>query len=332
MSELERTQTETADLTVREGLNQALFEEMDRDESVFVFGEDIADYGGLYKITDGLLEEFGNERVFDTPLAETSIGGGAVGAALAGARPDAEIMFSDFLAIISDHLINYAAKMHFNYGDGASVRMVVRSIYGAGDGHGLHHGQSPEGWFTNVPGLKIVMPSTPRDYKGLLKSAIRDDDPVLFLENKMSYDDRGPVPEEEYTLPLGEAAVEREGDDVTVVATQAMLYEAFEAADQLAGEIEVEIVSPRTLDPLDIDTIAASIDKTGRAVVVDEPTLTAGAQSEIVAQINESSFWRLDAPIKRLGVPNVPIPFSPPLEQEVIPDSDDVVEAVISLF
>lgn len=321
---------ETTELTVRESLNEALFEEMERDDRVLLYGEDVAEYGGLYKVTQGLHEAFGEERVFDSPLAETAIAGSAVGAALVGARPVVEIMYADFLPIVGDHLINYAAKMHFNYGDGTSVPLVVRSMYGAGDGHGLHHGQSPEGWFTNVPGLKIVMPSTPRDYKGLLKSAIRDDDPVLFLENKMSYDDRGPVPDGEYTVPLCESDVKRQGTDATVVAVGPMVKEALEAAERLSDRgIEVEVVDPRTIAPLDVEPILESVRKTNVLVVAHEAPTFGGFGSEVAAQAIDEAFFYLDAPVKRVGAPSTPIPFAENLEETYLPRADEIESAVI---
>lgn len=316
--------------TVRESLNQALHEELERDQRVFLYGEDIAQYGGLYKITDGLKEEFGEDRVFDTPLAETSLGGTAVGAALVGARPVVEIMYADFLTIAADHLINYAAKMYFNYGDETSVPLVVRAMYGTGDGHGLHHGQSPEAWFMNVPGLKIVMPSTPKDYKGLLKSAIRDDDPVLFLENKMQYDSSGPVPTKEFTVPLCDSDLKREGEDATIVSIGGMVNEALEAALRLAERgIECEIIDPRTITPLDTKPILDSIKKTNILVVAQEAPKFGGFGSEVAAQVIDDAFFYLDAPVKRVGAPFTPIPFAENLEETYLPNSREIETAVI---
>lgn len=317
-------------LTVRESINQALREEMRRDERVFLYGEDVAEYGGLYKISDGLLDEFGEQRVFDTPLAETSLGGTAVGSALVGARPVVEIMYADFLPIASDHLINYAAKMYFNYGDETSVPLVVRAMYGTGDGHGLHHGQSPEAWFMNIPGLKIVMPSTPRDYKGLLKAAVRDDDPVVFLENKMQYDLDGPVPEEEYTVPLCESEVKRSGSDVTVVAIGGMVNTALEAAENLSEQgVECEVVDPRTVSPLDTEPILESVEKTNVLVVAQEAPTFGGFGSEVAAQVIDDAFFYLDAPVKRVGAPFTPIPFAENLEEIYFQTADDIESAVI---
>lgn len=328
MSEVASEQAAT-EMTVREGLNQALHEELERDESVFVFGEDVAGYGGLYKITEGLQDEFGEQRVFDTPLAETSIGGGAVGAALAGARPVGEIMFGDFLAIISDHLVNYAAKMHFNYADDTGVPMVIRATYGGGDQFGLHHSQSPESWYQNVPGLKVVMPSSPADYKGLLKSAIREDDPVLFLENKQRYDVDGEVPDGDHTVPLCSSDVKRTGDDVTVVAVGGMVDEALDAAETLADDgIDAEVVDPRTLVPLDVDPIVESVQKTNKLVTVHEAAKFGGFGGEIVAQVAEESLFHLDAPVARVGAPFTPVPFAKNLEEAYLPGAEEVVTSV----
>ncbi|THE66121.1 alpha-ketoacid dehydrogenase subunit beta [Salinadaptatus halalkaliphilus] len=330
MSQQLDAETETTTQTIRESLNQALHEELERDERVLLYGEDVAEYGGLYKISEGLYEEFGEERVFDTPLAETSLGGTAVGAALAGARPVVEIMYADFLPIAGDHLINYAAKMYFNYGDETSVPMVVRSMYGTGDGHGLHHGQSPEAWFMNVPGLKVVMPSTPREYKGLLKGAIRDDDPVIFLENKMRYGESGPVPDEEYTISLCESDVKREGTDATIVAIGGMVYEALEAAERLSEQgIECEIVDPRTISPLDTGPILESVEKTNILVTAQEAPTFGGFGSEVAAQVIDDAFFYLDAPVKRVGAPFTPIPFAENLEEAYQPTADDIESAVI---
>lgn len=315
--------------TIRESINEALYEELDRDESVFFYGEDVADYGGLYQVTVGLQDEFGEDRVFDTPLSETAIGGTAVGAALTGGRPIIEIMFGDFLAIIADHLTNYAAKMHFNYGDDTSVPLVVRTTYGAGDQFGLHHSQSPISWFQNVPGIKVVAPSTPYDYKGLLKSAVRDDDPVIFLEHKQRYDKSGEVPDEDYTVPLCRSDVKREGEDVTVVAIGGMVDRALEAADQLAADgIDCEVIDPRTVVPLDKQPIIDSIQKTHQLVIVHEASTFGGIGGEIAARVAEDALFYLDAPVKRVGAPFTPVPFAENLEDAYLPDADDVIDAV----
>ncbi len=318
-----------SELTVRESINQALAEELERDERVFLYGEDVADYGGLYQVTAGLQERFGEERVFDTPLSETTLGGTAVGAALTGTRPVVEIMFGDFMAIVADHVTNYAAKMYFNYGDGTSVPLVVRTNYGAGDQFGLHHSQSPIAWFQNVPGIKIVAPSTPHDYKGLLKAAIRDDDPVIFLENKLRYETEGEVPDEEYTVPLCRSDRKREGEDVTVVAIGGMVDVALAAADRLATEgIDVEVIDPRTVVPLDKEPIFDSVRKTHRLVVVHEAATFGGFGGEIAAGVAEEALFHLDAPIERVGAPFTPVPFAENLEEAYLPDEDDVIAAV----
>lgn len=317
------------EVTVREALTQALREELANDDRVILYGEDIAEYGGMYQVTEGLWEEFGDERVFDTPLSETTIGGTAVGAALTGARPIIEIMYADFLPIIADHLINYAAKMYFNYGDETSVPLVVRTMYGVGSGSGLHHSQSVEGWFQNVPGIKIVMPSTPYDYKGLLKASVRDDDPVLFLEHKMSYSDSGKVPEEDYTVPLCQTDVKRSGEDVTVVAYGPMVDRALKAADSLANDgIDIEVVDPRTVCPLDLEPILESVKKTHILVVAHEAPTFGGLGGEIVSQVSEKALFYLDAPIKRVGAPFTPVPFAENLEERFRPDESDVEAAV----
>lgn len=319
--------------TVRESLNQALAEELDRDERVFVYGEDVGTYGGLYQVTAGLQDRFGDDRVFDTPLSETAIVGSGVGAALVGARPVPEVMFADFLPIVADHLINYAAKMYFNYGDETSVPLVVRTMYGAGDQFGLHHAQSVESWFQNVPGLKVVMPSTPRDYKGLLKASIRDDDPVVFLEHKMRYGQEGEVPDGEFTVPLCETDVKREGTDATVVALGGMVPEALAAAETLESEgIDVEVVDPRTVVPLDVDPILDSVRKTNLLVTAHEAPTFGGFGGELVAQVTEKAFFYLDAPVQRVGAPFTPVPFAENLEQAYLPASEDIAEAVRTAY
>jgi pyruvate dehydrogenase E1 component beta subunit len=323
---------ETEEISVTEALQQAMHEEMGRDEDVFLQGIDVADRGGSFSVSEGLLDEFGPNRVRDTPISEAAIVGTGLGAAAAGLRPIVEIMYSDFMGIPFDQIMNNVGLMRYMFGGKLDLPITIRSVDGGGFSAAAQHSKTLHSLAMHLPGIRVVCASTPYDAKGLLKASIRHDDPVFFFEHASIFNRKGPVPTEEYTLPLGQAEVVRKGADVTVVATQAMLYEAFDAADRLDGEIDVEIVSPRTLDPLDIDTIAESVDKTGRALVVDEPTLNASAQSEIVAQINEEAFWRLDAPIKRLGVENVPIPFSPPLEEEVLPDSDDVEKEIRTLF
>ena len=326
------TADETEELSVTEALRQAMHEEMERDEDVFLQGIDVADRGGSFSVSEGLLDKFGSTRVRDTPISEAAIVGSGLGAAAVGLRPVVEIMYSDFMGVAMDQIMNQVGLMRYMFGGKLDLPLTIRTADGGGFAAAAQHSKSLHALAMQLPGIRVVCASTPYDAKGLLKASIRHDDPVFFFEHVNIYNKKGPVPTEDYTIPLGEAAVEREGEDVTVVATQALLYEAFDAADELAGDIDVEVISPRTLDPLDIDTIVESVDKTGRAVVVDETALMAGAQSEIVAQINEHAFWRLDAPIKRVGVPNVPIPFSPPLEQEVIPNADDIVDEIKSVF
>src|SRR4030043_2313975 len=320
------------ELTFVEAISQALHEEMARDERVFVIGEDIRigyGKGGAFGATNGLFARFGPERVIDTPISESAIAGMAVGAALWGMRPVAEIMFSDFLALAMDHIANSAAKMRYAYAGEAIVPVVFRMAFGAGVGAALHHSQSPEAWITNVPGLKIVMPSTPYDAKGLLKSAIRDDNPVVFFEHKYQYSRlKGPVPEEEYVLPLGKADIKREGEDITIIAFGAMVHQALAAAASLASEgIKAEVLEPRTPVPLDKQTILQSVKKTGRVIIVHEAPTFGGFGGEIAAMIIEDAFYSLDAPIKRIGAPYTPVPVSPILEKFYLPNAEKIVTA-----
>jgi pyruvate dehydrogenase E1 component beta subunit len=320
------------ELTFVEAISQALHEEMARDERVFVIGEDIRigyGKGGAFGATNGLFARFGPERVIDTPISESAIAGMAVGAALWGMRPVAEIMFSDFLALAMDHIANSAAKMRYAYAGEAIVPVVFRMAFGGGVGAALHHSQSPEAWITNVPGLKIVMPSTPYDAKGLLKSAIRDDNPVVFFEHKYQYSRlKGPVPEEEYILPLGKADIKREGEDITIIAFGAMVHQALAAAASLAsGGIKAEVLDPRTLVPLDKQTILQSVKKTGRVIIVHEAPTFGGFGGEIAAMIIEEAFYSLDAPIKRIGAPYTPVPVSPILEKFYLPNAEKIVTA-----
>ena len=320
------------ELTFVEAISQALHEEMARDERVFVIGEDIRigyGKGGAFGATNGLFARFGPERVIDTPISESAIAGMAVGAALWGMRPVAEIMFADFLALAMDHIANSAAKMRYAYAGEAIVPVVFRMAFGGGVGAALHHSQSPEAWITNVPGLKIVMPSTPYDAKGLLKSAIRDDNPVVFFEHKYQYSRlKGPVPEEEYILPLGKADIKREGEDITIIAFGAMVHQALAAAASLASEgIKAEVLDPRTLVPLDKQTILQSVKKTGRVIIVHEAPTFGGFGGEIAAMIIEEAFYSLDAPIKRIGAPYTPVPVSPILEKFYLPNAEKILTA-----
>ena len=314
-------------ITYKAAINEALHEEMTKDNGVILLGEDIGP-GGVGGVTKGLRDRFGEERVIDMPIAETAIIGSAVGASLAGLRPVAEIMHVDFIFICMDGICNWAAKQRFLSGGKVGVPITIRAPSGA-RGFGPHHGQCLEACFQNIPGLKLVMPSTPYDAKGLLKSAIRDNDPVIFFENKYSYGIEDDVPEEEYTIPLGQADIKREGSDVTVVAISRMVYEAMTAADKLATDgISIEVIDPRTITPLDKETILNSVKKTGRLVIAHEAVKTGGFGSEIAAIIAEEGFDYLDAPVKRIGAAFAPIPFSKPLEEFCLPTGEDIIRAV----
>jgi len=317
-------------ITYKEALREALREEMHRDPTVFLLGEDIGGYWeGAFKVTKGLAEEFGDERVRDTPISESAIIGAAVGAAITGMRPVAEIMFGDLTSLAMDQIANQAAKIHYMFGGQAKVPLVIRTPFGAGVNIAAHHSQSLEAWFMHIPGLYVAVPSTPYDAKGLLKTAIRGSNPVFFCEHKLLYPIEGEVPEEEYTVPFGIANVKKAGSDVTVVATLYMVHKALNAAKELEAEgISVEVVDPRTLTPLDERTIIDSVKKTGRLVVVSEDCKTAGVTAEIAAIVAEEAIDYLDAPVKRVAEPDTPIPFSPPLEQYVIPDEKTIIKAV----
>lgn len=321
-------------LTYSEAIREALREEMQRDDKVFLLGEDIALYGGAFGVTRGLLDEFGPKRVRNTPISEAAIAGAAVGAAVTGLRPVAEIMYIDFIGISMDQLVNQGAKLRYMFGGKAKVPMVLRATVGAGKCSAAQHSQSLESWFVHIPGLKVVMPSTPYDAKGLLKTAIRDDNPVIFLEHKMLYNEKGEVPEGDYTIPFEEADIKRQGKDVTIVATSKMVMASLNAAEKLAEEgIDVEVIDPRTLVPLDKDTIIKSVVKTGRLVIVHEACERGGFGGEIAAVISDSeAFYYLNAPIKRVAGENVPIPFSPTLEETVIPNEDKIISAVKSII
>ncbi len=318
------------EITYRDALREALFEEMKRDETVFLLGEDIGrHWKGAFKVTKELAEEFGDERVRDTPISESAIVGAAVGAAITGMRPVAEIMFGDLTALAMDQIANQAAKIHYMFGGQAKVPLVLRTPFGGGVNIAAHHSQSFEAWFMHVPGLFVAAPSTPHDAKGLLKEAIRNDNPVVFCEHKLLYQVKGHVPEEDYTIPFGVAATRREGTDVTVVATMFMVHKALNAAKTLSEEgLSVEVVDPRTLVPLDKEAIINSVKKTGRLVVVSEDCKTAGVTAEVAAVVAEEAIDYLDAPIKRVAEPDTPIPFSPPLEKSVIPNEQDVINAI----
>lgn len=316
--------------TYAEAIRDAMSEEMRRDEDVIFFGEDIGVYGGAFGVSLGMIDEFGPDRVMDTPISEAAIIGTAAGAAVTGMRPIAEIQFSDFIAIGMDQLANQAAKIRYMFGGRAQVPMVVRSPEGSGTGAAAQHSQSMEAWYCHVPGLKVVTPSTPYDAKGLLKASIRDNNPVIFLEQKLLYRTKGPVPEEEYIVPLSESHVKREGRDLTIIAWGRMVQRSLEVAEELAGEgVEIEIVDPRTLRPLDSGPLIASAKKTGRVLIVHEAVLTGGFGGEIAAIIADSdAFYYLDAPIRRLGGMDVPIPYNPNLEQNVVPTVEQIRDTV----
>jgi pyruvate/2-oxoglutarate/acetoin dehydrogenase E1 component len=295
-------------------------------------GEDVAEAGTPFKVMSGLVEEFGPERVIDSPISEAGISGIGLGAAMTGMRPVVDIMFGDFLTLVMDQVANQAAKIHYMSGGRLKAPLTIRTTLGATRRSAAQHSQSLHAWVAHVPGLKVAVPSTPYDAKGLLKSAIRDDNPVVFFEDKMMFATKGPVPEEEYTLPLGVADVKREGEDLTVVATSSMVYVALEAAELLEQDgVSVEVVDPRTLVPLDRETLVASVTKTGRALVVDEGHTSFGVSAELAAVLADEAFWHLDAPVKRLAALDVPIPFSPVLEDQTVPTPERVVEVAKAL-
>lgn len=321
------------EMTFAEAIRQTLREEMQRDERVFLMGEDIGIYGGAFGVTRGLVEEFGEKRVRDTPISEAAIAGCAIGAALTGSRPVAEFQFSDFMAIAMDQIVNQGAKIRFMFGGKAEVPVVFRAPLGSGTGAAAQHSQSLEAWFAHVPGLKVVLPSTPADAKGLLNAAIRDPNPVIFLEHKVLYRQKGLVPLGDWQIPLGQADVKRSGKDLTIVALSIMVPRALAAAERLAQEgIEAEVVDPRTLRPLDEETLVASVAKTGRALIVHEAVLTGGFGGEIAARLAASrAFYYLDAPIMRLGGAEVPIPYHPVLEKRATPQEEDIYQAARTL-
>jgi acetoin:2,6-dichlorophenolindophenol oxidoreductase subunit beta len=315
-------------ITFAEALNEALREEMRRDLRVFVAGEDVGKMGGLFKVTEKLVDEFGPERVLDTPISEAAIAGLGVGGALVGARPVVEFQFLDFITIAMDQIVNHGAKLRYMTGGMVSVPMVARAPVSSGVGLGAQHSQSLEAWFAHVPGLKVVMPASPSDAKGLLKSAIRDDNPVLFLEHRRLYAQTGPVPEGEHLVPLGKAVVKRQGLHVTVVATGRTVPLTLAAADKLAQEaIEIEVIDLRTLKPFDLDTILASVRRTSRAVVVNEGWRTCGYAAEIVASIQEACFYDLDVPVQRVCGVDAPMPVAPSLERAVMVSEEDIMAA-----
>ena len=301
---------------------------MARDESVFVIGEDVADCGGVFSVTAGMLKRFGRERVRQTPISEAAFTGLAVGAAMAGLRPICEIMYVDFATTCMDQILNQAAKLRYMSGGQFSVPLVIRTQQGGGTCEAAQHSQCLEAIFAHVPGLKVAIPATPYDAKGLLKSAIRDDNPVIFLEHKLLYEEKGDIPREEFLVPLGEAEVKREGGDVTVVAWSLMVGKALAAAEALADEISVEVVDPRTLVPLDFDAIAASVRKTGRMVIAQEACLSGGFAGEILRRVCDECFDALAAPPRVVGSADVPMPFSPALEAAVLAGEEEIIAAI----
>jgi pyruvate/2-oxoglutarate/acetoin dehydrogenase E1 component len=323
------------EVTYAEALNEAIREEMRRDPTVFVMGEDVAGWGGggVFGVTRGLAEEFGTERVRDTPISEEAIAAVAVGAAATGSRPVAEIMYVDFIGLAMEPIVNQAAKLRYMFGGKARVPMVIRAQEGAGRGNAAQHSQSLEAWFCHIPGLKVVTPSTPADAKGLLKSAIRDDNPVIFLEHKVLYFTRGPVPEGDVIVPLGLAEVKREGRDVTVVGVHTMVGKALKAAEQLTQEgIELEVIDPRTLVPLDEEAIVESVKKTGRLIVSHEAYTRGGYGAEIISRVIEAAFDYLDAPPLRVCARDVPVPYSAVLETAALPQVEDLIAAARALM
>ncbi|NAY90130.1 MAG: alpha-ketoacid dehydrogenase subunit beta [Desulfurococcales archaeon] len=316
-------------ITFAEALNEALDQMMAKDEKVIVMGEDVGVYGGVFGVTKGLIEKYGPERVRDTPIAESGFIGAGIGAAAVGYRPVVELMFIDFLGVAFDQIYNQAAKMRYMFGGRAKIPLVLRTVAGAGFSAAAQHSQSLHSIFVHVPGLKVVMPSTPYDAKGLLISSIKDDDPVIFIEHKGLYGIKGPVPKDEYEVPLGVADVKRRGKDVTIVATAAMVHKSLRVAEKLAKEgVDIEVVDPRSLKPLDLDTILGSIKKTGRLVVVDEGYPRCGFATDIAAIAASMAFRDLKAPVKLVTPPDTPVPFSPALEPEWIPSENDIEKAV----
>jgi pyruvate dehydrogenase E1 component beta subunit len=321
------------ELSYADALREALREEMLRDPNVILLGEEIGVFNGVYKATRGLLDEFGPERVKDTPISEIVIAGAAVGMALVGLKPVAEIMYMDFLPICMDQLCTQAAKMRFMSGGQLKVPMVLRTQYSLGRQHGSQHSQFTPAWFLQVPGLKVVTAATPHDAKGLLKTAIRDNNPVLFLECGLLYRTKGPVPEEEYTIPFGKAEVKRKGEDVTIVGISRVVGEAITAATKLEEEgISAEVIDVRTLQPLDIETIVESVKRTSRLIIACDDIKTGGVGAEISATVQESAFDYLDAPIQRVACALTPIPFSPPLEHMYMPNADRIIETATNLI
>ncbi len=317
------------EILYREALNESLRQNLEMDERVFMMGEDVGLFGGIFQITAGLMKDFGEERVMDTPISESAIIGGGIGAAINGMRPVVEIMNMDFLFACMDQVANQAAKMHYMFGGQVIIPLVIRAPGGGGRGAAAHHSQIPHALFMHIPGLKIAVPSTPYDAKGLLNTAIKDDNPVLFFEDKMLYNIKGPVPEEYYTVPFGQAEIKRQGRDLTIVATFRMVQKALNVAEELLKEgVEIEVIDPKTLCPLDKKTIIESVRKTGKLITVDEGNKTNGFGSEIAAIVSEEAIEYLEAPVLRIAAPMTPVPYGPTLEKFYIPDEENIKEAV----
>jgi acetoin:2,6-dichlorophenolindophenol oxidoreductase subunit beta len=322
------TPNTTREITFGKAVNEAIAEEMRRDPRIFIIGEDVAEAGTTFKVLKGLVEEFGKQRVIDSPISEAGIAGLGVGAAMTGMRPIVDIMFGDFMTLAMDQIVNQAAKTHYMSGGKLKVPMVFRTTLGATRRSGAQHSQSLHAWVCHVPGLKVAIPSTPYDAKGLMKTAIRDDNPVVTFEDKMLFNQNGLVPEEEYAIQFGVADIKRAGTDITLVGTSSMVQVALEAAERLATlGIQAEVVDPRTLVPLDTETLINSVKKTSRAIVIDEGHFSYGITGELASIIADGAFYYLDAPVKRMGAMDVPVPFSPPLEDATVPN----VEAVTNM-
>jgi pyruvate dehydrogenase E1 component beta subunit len=319
-------------LTFGQAINEAIAEEMRRDERVFIMGEDVAEAGTPFKVLVGLVEEFGPERVLDTPISEAGIAGIGVGLAMTGMRPIVDIMFGDFVGLVMDQMFNQAAKIHYMSGGKLNVPLVLRTTMGATRRSAAQHSQSLHAWLSHIPGIKVAVPSTPYDAKGLMKTAIRDENPVAIFEDKMQYAVKGPVPEQEYLIPFGVADIKREGTDISLVATSSMVYVALEAAERLQEiGISAEVVDPRTTSPLDKETLINSAKKTSRVIVLDEGYNHFGVTAELAATIAEGAFYYLDAPVRRMGAMDVPIPFSPVLEDLTVPTPEKVTDLAKTL-
>jgi pyruvate/2-oxoglutarate/acetoin dehydrogenase E1 component len=325
--------SDAQNLSVKQAVLSAMFEEMEADPNVILLGEDIGAAGGVFKQTVGLFERFGAARIIDTPISESAIFGLAVGAAMTGSRPIVEIMFGDFITLVMDQLVNQAAKVHYMSAGGYAVPLVLKTGIGVGGNLGAQHSQSLHAWLAHIPGLKVVMPATAADAKGLMKAAIRDNNPVIFAEDRMSYNILGPVPAGEHLVPLGKADIKRQGGDLTIVAISRMVHTALAAAETLAGRnIDAEVVDLRCLAPLDMETVLASVKKTGRALVLDGAHLSFGITGEIAASIAETAFDYLDAPVMRLAAPDHPVPYSPALEQSSVPGAEQVIAKVDAML